>query len=61
MMTICGTIMTICVFIPLIMPSMAFGSVRGFGGAVFSSPFGGPSLRNDPSANAAERFWEMAL
>ena len=53
--------MTICVFIPLIMPSMAFGSVRGFGGAVFSSPFGGPSLRNDPSANAAERFWEMAL
>lgn len=49
MMTICGTIMTICVFMPAIIPSMAFGSVSGFGGVAFSSPLGGPSLRNEPS------------
>ena len=46
MMTICGTIITICVFMPAIMPSMAAGSVRGFGGVLApASPFWGPSLR----------------
>jgi len=32
MRTICGTIITACVFIPAIIPSMAAGSERGFGG-----------------------------
>lgn len=46
MMTICGTIMTICVFIPAIIPSMAAGSDKGLGAAGGASPFfGGPSLR----------------
>lgn len=44
MMTICGTIITICVFMPAIIPSIAAGSI-GFGGAACASPFGGPSLR----------------
>ena len=46
MMTIWGTIITICVFIWPIIPSMAAGSVSGFGGALAgASPFEGPSLR----------------
>ena len=62
MMTICGTIMTICVFIPAIMPSMALGSVSGLGGALAgASALGGPSLRYVPSANAWERYCEIAL
>lgn len=43
MSTICGTIITACVFIPAIIPSMAPGSVRGFGGRLASS------LAEDPS------------
>lgn len=31
-----GTIITTCFFMPSIMPSIAFGSLSGFGGAVFS-------------------------
>lgn len=62
MMTICGTIITICVFMPAIMPSIAAGSVSGFGGApAGASAFGGPSLRYVPSANAWERCCEIAL
>ena len=62
MMTIWGTIMTICVFMPAIIPSIAAGSVRGLGGAEGASPFfGGPSFRYLPSANAFERFCEIAL
>ena len=62
MMTICGTIITICVFMPAIIPSMAAGSVSGFGGVLASaSPLGGPSLRYVPSANACERERETAL
>ena len=63
MMTICGTIITICVFIWPIMPSMAAGSVSGFGGALCCcpSPFGGPSLRYAPPSNAFERCCEIAL
>ena len=46
MMTICGTIITICVFIPAIIPSIAAGAVSGLGGALEdASPFGGPSFR----------------
>ena len=38
--------MTICVFIPAIIPSMAAGSDKGLGAAGGASPFfGGPSLR----------------
>ena len=62
MMTICGTIITICVFMPAIMPSIAAGSVSGFGGALCGvSAFGGPSLRYVPCANACERCCEIAL
>jgi hypothetical protein len=59
--TICGTIMTICVFIPAIIPSMAAGSVRGLRADEAESPFGGPSLRYVPDLNASERFWDIAL
>ena len=61
MMTICGTIITICVFVPAIMPSMAAGSVMGFGGALGASPLGGPSLRYVPAAKAAARCCEMGV
>ncbi len=59
MTIICGTIMTICVLIPAIIPSIAAGSERGFGGTGFSPCFGGPSFRYVPSANAFDRFCEM--
>jgi hypothetical protein len=45
MMIICGTIITIWVFIPDIMPSIAAGSVKGFGVVAGASPLGGPSFR----------------
>jgi hypothetical protein len=57
---ICGTIMTICVRIPAIIPSMAAGSESGLGGTGVSPCFGGPSLRYVPSANALDRSCEMA-
>ena len=56
MMTICGTIITICVFIPAIIPSIAAGSEKGFGVDEVESPLGGPSLRYVPALNASERF-----
>ena len=38
--------MTICVFIPAIIPSIALGSDRMFGAAAGASPFfGGPSFK----------------
>ena len=61
MITIWGTIMTICVFMPDIIPSMAAGSASGFGGVDGVSPFGGPSFKYVPSAKALERFCEMVL
>ena len=51
--------MTICVFMPDIMPSIAAGSLMGFGGVEGLSPFGGPSLRYVPAAKASERCWDM--
>jgi len=59
--TICGTIITICVFIPAIMPSMAAGSVIGFGGADGASLFGGPSLRYFPAVKASERCCDIDM
>lgn len=63
MMTICGTIITICVFMPDIIVSICAGSERGFGGAEGASApaFGGPSLRYSPALNACEREEEMEL
>src|SRR6267142_712350 len=55
-----GTIMTICVRIPAIIPSMAAGSESGLGGAGVSPCFGGPSFRYVPSENAFDRSCEMA-
>ena len=57
---ICGTIMTICVRIPAIIPSMAAGSESGLGGAGVSPCFGGPSFKYVPSANALDRSCDMA-
>lgn len=62
MMTICGTIITICVFMPAIIPSIAAGSERGFGAAGAASPFlGGPSFRYVPASNALESCREIDL
>lgn len=61
MMTICGTIITICVFIPAIIPSMAAGSEKGFDADKAVSLLGGPSLRYVPALNASERFCDIVL
>jgi len=58
-MIICGTIITIWVFMPAIIPSIAAGSVRGLGGAVGASLFGGPSLRYVPFVKASDRCLEI--
>lgn len=59
MTIICGTIITICVLIPAIIPSMAAGSESGLGGDCVSPCLGGPSFKYVPSANAFDRFCEM--
>lgn len=64
MMTICGTIMTICFFMVSIMPSMAEGSARGLPGAWAFALFGslgsgGPSLRYVPAEKEDLRYDEM--
>jgi hypothetical protein len=61
MMTIWGTIMTICVFIPAIIPSIAPGSDKIFGAAGGASPcLRGPSFRYFPVAKASLRCREIA-
>lgn len=47
MSSICGTIITPCVFKPESMPSIARGSLSGFGGACGALPFALPALEPD--------------
>ena len=59
--SIWGTIMTICVFIPAIIPSIALGSDNGFGAVGGASPsLSGPSFRYFPAAKASSRCCEIA-
>ena len=53
--------MTICVFIPAIIPSIAPGSDKMFGAAGGPSPsFRGPSFRYFPAAKESSRCSEIA-
>lgn len=66
MMIICGTIITICFFIPSIIPSIALGSVSGFpaaraGALSFERGSGGPSLRKRPAVKECLRCEESAV
>jgi hypothetical protein len=53
--------MTIWVFMPAIMPSIAAGSDRGLGADDGVSALGGPSFRYVPALYASERCCEIAL
>ena len=71
MMTKLGTIMTICFFIPSIMPSIWLGSLSGLGGATGKSDFStrivpsglrfGSTLRYAPVRKDDVRCDESAL
>jgi hypothetical protein len=53
--------MTICAFIPAIIPSIALGSDNIFGAAGGASPsFSGPSFKYFPAAKASSRCSEIA-